>query len=1183
MSTKIWKVISVMIFLSGICPGVARGQILFSDTFTGRDGTRPSGWTITDAPEKGFWYLKDGQFSTGNGDDLLTPSGFSYAIVSAPGCEAWRDYSVQCSVWIFQNNGRILLLARWQDKDNHYEGTLETYQGKRSLYIDKLSKGRRTTLARVRDGEGSIVIPKIEGGASSADARLMNFTVAGSRLILSFAGQKYLEADDQTFPSGTAGLGEWYHFAYFDDFIVQQAAAATISATPVAPGQVVTGTPVVGGPAPQVGTPSGVVTSALPGTIYRVLLGKGMDEANARNLRSQLLGWGYSPVEVSQSGVGFDVFVGSFYSEAEAQKAKKFLEDERLNPQEVVSVSGEKAAEVKKQSEKGKVIYRVQANEFPDMAAAVKVKTNLESDGYTMVEIAGAAGKQKVYIGSFNSKDEAESLAKVMRDDGYIESRTVELSAPEVSPDMVPVTGPGTTAEPTQPVIPKNIMERNEWKALSPEQQQEIINAIIAENALRRGDVYAQEILQLKKRLLELGQNQKTIITSIRDQAEEANKRKIEVAELFSKANKARDLGQWQEALGYLDEVTKIDPGNARIDIMKKTIDNLSKNIKFEGQPIIEQEKAEQIKRARDSAEQTEKDNNIQVSLAQWNIVKSLAKPDSLDYVNANTAIGRLESVIKQAEDARRRQEKRWQIMIYGIAALIIVLLIAIIIFGMRSRKHDQELLRQVQELTLKPLLELKEGRAPGAIEDKTTGAPPAAVKHMVTEQLEPAPEVAASGQTDIFWTEAVPARPAGKVKMDEVFPASPPPVYEEVPELFPEEVGEKGEAFAVPEEPRPSVKEMREEVKTPQEGIPEEPVYPSSGMQDISSLSNIVVDTKSQQKEGTIVRGRGIDIDDLLSIKSPADEAPPLPDEVEVKPAGEVPVDELLFGESEETRKGEESFTKPVKESAPVARVPKPMPDITPALDIFPETPVSPEPAKMKVKDIVGERETPAIQPSVSVPPKAETTSAPKQPSLVAEGTRRDMNIVFEQNFDEEETGKKPVNWRGDYNYASLCVSDATPAKDSKKCLVFDKEKGAGSAFYCCHFPDTEGVMGVEFDFRCDNKNKYLLGFYVEKDEDYRYSVHTVVQYIDSGKQKSQPSLRVQGKSVNYTWGEWCHLKYIVNLFDGTVDGYVNGALVANGEKLASCPSCLNTISIRDNLATVGKLMVDNIKIYKI
>jgi len=1174
---KLWKIIVLMIFLSGIFPGVVRGQILFSDTFTGRDGTRPSGWTIIDAPEKGFWYLKDGQFSTGNGDDLLTPSGFSYAVVNAPGCEAWKDYSVQCSVWIFQENGRILLLARWQDKDNHYEGTLETYKGIRSMFIDKLSKGRRTTLARVRDGVGGVVIPKVEGATSSADAHIMNFTIVGSRLTLSFGGQKYLEVEDQTFPSGTVGLGEWYHFAYFDDFIVQQATAATISAMPVAPKQVITGTPVVRVPAPQVATPSAVVAPELPGTIYRVLIGKGMNETNSRNLRSQLLDMGYSPVEVSQSGAGFDVFVGSFYSEAEAQKAKRFLEDERLNPQEVVSVSGEKAAEVKKQAEKGKVIYRVRANDFPDMASALKLKTDLESNGYTMVEIASADGKQDVYIGTFNSKDEAEALAKVMRDDGYIDSRTMELTAPEVSPEMIPVTLPSAVAETTQPVIPKNIMERNEWKALTPEQQQEIINAIAQENALRKGDVYAQEIIELKNRIMELSQNQKTIVSSIRDQAEAENKRKIEIADLFSKANKARDLGQWQEALGYLDEVTKIDPGNARIDIMKKTIENLSKNIKFEGQPIIEQEKAEQIKRAREVAEQSEKDNNYQVSLAQWNIVKSLAKPDSLDYVNANTAIGRLESIIKQAEDSRHRQERRWQVMIYGIAALIIVLLIAIIIFGMRSRKHDQELLRQVQELTLKPLLELKEGRAPGAIEDKTTEAPPAGMKPMVAEELEPAPEVAASGQTDIFWTEAVPARPAGKVKTDEAFPEPPSPAYEEVPELFPEEVGEKGEELAVPEVPHPVAKEMREEVKTPQGEIPEEPLYPTSGMQDISSLGNIVVDTKSQQKGSKTVKGRGIDIDDLLSIKSPAEEVPPLPEEAEVKPAEELPVSELLFGESEETKGAEESITKPVEETAPVAEAPEP------ALDIFPETAVPLEPAVMKVEEITEERETPVIQPSVTVPPEAEMAPAPKPPSPVAEGKRREMNIVFEQDFDEEETGKKPANWRGDYTYASLSVSDATPAKDSKKCLVFDKEKGAGSAFYCCHFPDTEGVMGVEFDFRCDNKNKYLLGFYVEKDEDYRYSIHTVVQYIDSGKQKSQPSLRVQGKSVNYTWGEWCHLKYIINLFDGTVDGYVNGALVANGEKLASCPSCLNTISIRDNLATVGKLMVDNIKIYKI
>ena len=201
----------------------------------------------------------------------------------------------------------------------------------------------------------------------------------------------------------------------------------------------------------------------------------------------------------------------------------------------------------------------------------------------------------------------------------------------------------------------------------------------------------------------------------------------------------------------------------------------------------------------------------------------------------------------------------------------------------------------------------------------------------------------------------------------------------------------------------------------------------------------------KAQEKEELVFGQLDLDLYSIIAApETPKEEKAPEP-KVEAKP-------EVV----ETTARAEAPLAEPPKPQAPT---PAPTPPPVPAAD------------------------TP--------PPVAEPTPA----QIASEDTHSDINLVFQQDFDGEEIGKKPNNWKGDYNYASLVVSNESPAPNSQKCIVFNKEKGAGSAFYSCRFPDTEGVVGVEFDFRCDHKNKYLLGFYVEKDEDYRYSVHTVVQ----------------------------------------------------------------------------------------
>lgn len=121
---------------------------------------------------------------------------------------------------------------------------------------------------------------------------------------------------------------------------------------------------------------------------------------------------------------------------------------------------------------------------------------------------------------------------------------------------------------------------------------------------------------------------------------------------------------------------------------------------------------------------------------------------------------------------------------------------------------------------------------------------------------------------------------------------------------------------------------------------------------------------------------------------------------------------------------------------------------------------------------------------------------------------------------------------------------------------------------------------MVVEFDLRCDDKNKYLLGFYIEKDEDFRQSIHTIIHRTSP---QVAPTLRIQGEPTQYSLGTWRHMKYEIDLNANSVNGYVDGEPVAEKVKLASPPRSINTLSIRDNLATTGVLLVDNIRIMKL
>jgi hypothetical protein len=212
-------------------------------------------------------------------------------------------------------------------------------------------------------------------------------------------------------------------------------------------------------------------------------------------------------------------------------------------------------------------------------------------------------------------------------------------------------------------------------------------------------------------------------------------------------------------------------------------------------------------------------------------------------------------------------------------------------------------------------------------------------------------------------------------------------------------------------------------------------------------------------------------------------------------------------------------------------------------------------------------------------VPPRALSVSASgasRSSSSVGIGDWT-PSIYLLQDFSRDPVGQMPKGWTGENNtYAALeVISD--PDNTSRKCMLFKKTSGDGPTGFACTFPDVWGKLNVEFDFRCDNKNKQLLGLYLEKDGDFRRSIHTVIQSAGS----DQPSfLRLFTRPTAYQLRTWRHIRYVVDLPAGVVDGYVDGQLVAEGIPMGIRTDSLNTLSIRDSSETVGSLYVANLVI---
>lgn len=192
-----------------------------------------------------------------------------------------------------------------------------------------------------------------------------------------------------------------------------------------------------------------------------------------------------------------------------------------------------------------------------------------------------------------------------------------------------------------------------------------------------------------------------------------------------------------------------------------------------------------------------------------------------------------------------------------------------------------------------------------------------------------------------------------------------------------------------------------------------------------------------------------------------------------------------------------------------------------------------------------------------------------------VAPEVEEKEKILFSQDFDNEPTGAFPQGWIGEFPYASLIIDDTVSVNKPGKSIKFEKREPAGATHFRVRFPNITQKASIEFDLKCDSKNKYFLGIYLEDNEDFRKAIHTVVQADETS---SEAFLRLQGESIPYKLGTWQHIKFVIDLKNYLVDGFVDGKQVCKQARIPGTPETINTLSIRDNPATTAILYLDNI-----
>lgn len=1043
-------------------------------------------------------------------------------------------------------------------------------------------------------------------------------------------------------------------------------------------------------------TSSGEAQPSGQETVYRITIVRDLAQDQALDFKVRLEGLGYLPINLESNGDKINVLYGNFRNHAEALRARVQLEAEGFRPESIVQVTRGGAVAAAQQGAGLMPTFRVLVGRFYDVREADKLKQTLEQKGHLYVESSANGGIIEVTVGRYPDRNSAQKVLLQLREEGYVTADIQESGGRAALPppgSSLPRPPGATDPRPAPPAagpaelktiddLPA-VTQTDLWKQLSPDQQREALKTVMLQDKIRQGDVVAQRLIDIEKRLQNLDDKTRKVVDEITKERQEKAQTTSTIQTLFKDAESLAAGKRYEDAIVNLRKILEIDPSNQLARNRIRAIEALMRGESYEGQSDEKKANYASLKAAAEEAKRQDTRDSLNTAIAIWTQIKTI---DPKYVKEAEGTITTLRGTLNAKIDQEKNVDKQYQDqqkklgMALGGAIGFLTLVIAFIAF--RARKRHRELITKIHEITqIRPMREL-EGGGGGRLALAGAGGPPMGGSDAETELFSPmsqpgdpladmpptrktpppAPKPAAPAKTaaptafatgedsmggfdNLFGEDSSPSAPAsGKADtkgepapteksefdMDELFSDSAPsaPPAPKAGPKAPAKPAAKPSAPAPQESSDisfddvfadlPSVDDSKPLVTASSSSIPVSSAENTANfaMDDLFAPEPKTKPKPAQSAPKQAAELSAISFGDILgedskvaeappAAKSPADTDDPLslfadstsgggpvpppkpapPHRPAPPPAAEADPFEALFGD---TKSGEAppptTNAPPTKTSAPVP--PKVVASPAPAIDETDFPTIIEDDTEIPAIRL----ETPDDDPFANLiggsgpshgGDVANLMASPKgSNTTVIPSTPPPDGVIFMQNFEQDATGQPPPNWAGQYDYATLLVRDDNPPKGTKKYLCYQKKDGTGKAYYSVKFPNTAGTLSVEFDLRCNDKNKFLLGFYIEKDEDFQQSVHTKILRSEA---QTAPTIHIQGEPAPYLLGSWAHIKYLINLTEGKVDGYIDSTHIARGLKLPQVPKYLNTLAIRDNVNTTGDLLIANIQVRKI
>ncbi|MFP4380987.1 MAG: SPOR domain-containing protein [Candidatus Sumerlaeia bacterium] len=1081
-------------------------EILFSDTFSGVSG-RPAGWSF-DTSDRSYWVVQNGWLYTGNGDDLVTQDNYSFALIGASEGMSASDVILRCRFYMTQANGGVVLVGRWQDRENYVRCELSVIENVVAMKLVSISNGNEQEIASQVINTAAMNLPSIVQGSPESSLELA-MAFEGSFVSGWLNGQKIAQGRDPAMQQGMMGLGQRLNEVYFKDVIISKISEADLSNID---------------------------------TIYHVIVGTNMSQSAADNMVQSLNEEGLGPAMIRKSGEELRVLQGNYLSREDAEAGKSRLDSAGMSPGEIVSENiGQSAASAIPAEGNAFMVQLAQARDVSDARSLV---TSLRQQGYfpTMVQDGDYF---KVFVGRFADRSDALKMRARMAAEGFSFAKIVSES------ELGKAVPTPPQAQTQQRELPGSVLESDAWQNLTQAEKEEVARLVAMQRASRVQMQSMQEIMELKKMVNELGENQKKIFMTISETEDREEKRQRDIRTLINRIDRAQDEQNYEGALELLDQLEELDPASPLPSIKRQSIMHMQQGT-FPGSEALKERERREINNLMARAKDLSNSDDLEDLRQAQNIYTGIlarepdeeTRQEALSQVNSlSNAIEKLTSLQQERQIQQTKQNN--MIMWGALGGVLVIFILAIIFIYSAGRRRYARMLRQMQDEAIAPLQELRE-----KTQMLSAGGGAAAGAGIAYGQDREMIEQSDSSESEFMIPEAdtntAPPSPASPTResdestdlgeddfmmdFDAESKSEPEPQKAETEDedsedlVFSFDEGDESENLA--EETGPAItaaEVLEQEDKNEQD---EDIVFSfDDGMTD-SPISETSEDDVTASEET-------LPLDDLeLDEQVEADSS-----EKEDSVYDSIPLDDFSFDSDEDTLGGSKETESPFDDS----------------LETTPAEPAPPVPAPVE-------------------PTPAEPT--PVEPTHVENATTGAAGLS--QSFQAGSAGQMPKGWNGENtDYASLQIVD-TPDGEGQ-CLMFKKTEGAGPTSFNRKFDALSGKIQIEFDIRCDEKNKHLLGLYVEKDGDFRRSVHTVVQSVDP---KSPAHLRVFTRPTDYRLGKWAHVKYMVDLDEGMVDGYVNDKLVAEGVRMGTRTDSLNTISIRDNSETTGTLYVNNLEI---